>query len=247
MKTFLILVLCTLLSVVAFGQQKSKMVDEVQVTPPTFAGINDIVKIFQEEKLESIADYLARKVQYPEEALKNKQEGTEVVQFEVTSKGELTNFNVINSVSPEIDEAIINLLKATNGMWMPGQNNGELVAMQKEVSVAFKYGEFEPFAESKDFVQLAKLFFEKGNKTLLVNNNPKKALKYYDRGIRYLPNEDCLLLARGMCKYELGDIEGARQDWNRMNVAGIDGKAENMAEIYSEFKGFKELTAMLEK
>jgi TonB family protein len=234
-----------MISVIVFGQQKSKMVDEVQVTPPKFAGINDIAKKFQEEKFESIADYLAKNVQYPEEAIKNKQEGTEVIQFEVTPKGELTNFNVINSVSPEIDEAIINLLKATSGMWMPGQNNGEPVAMENEVSIAFKYGEFEAFSKSKDFMQLAKLLLKKGNHELLVKNNPKKALKYFDRGIRYLPNEDCLLLSRGICKYELGDTEGARHDWLRMSNAGIDNKAEKMASDFIELQGYAELTVFI--
>lgn len=247
MKTFFILVMCIMISVIVFGQQTSKMVDEVQVIPPRFAGINDIAKKFQEEKFESIDDYLAKNVKYPEEAIKNKQEGTEVIQFEVTPRGELTNFNVINSVSPEIDEAIINLLKATSGMWLPGQNNGEPVAMENEVAVAFKYGEFEAFAKSKDFKDLAKLLLKKGNHELLVKNNPKKALKHYSRGIRYLPNEDCLLLSRGICKYELGDTEGARHDWQRMSIAGIDNEAKNIAEDFSALKGYIELTAMLKK
>lgn len=247
MKTFFILVLCVMISVIAYGQQKSTMVDEVQVIPPKFAGINEIAQKFQEEKFESISDYLAKNVKYPEEAIKNKREGTEVVLFEVTAKGELTNFIVANSVSPEIDEAIINLLKTTNGMWMPGQNNGEPVAMQKKVTVAFKYGEFEELAISKDFMQLAKLLLKKGNHELLAKNNPKKALKHFDRGIRYMPNEDCLLLSRGICRFELGDTDGARRDWQNMSIAGIDIEAANMAEDFSTLKGYTDLMAMLKK
>ena len=212
-----------------------------------FAGFNDIIKIFQEEECESICDYMKKHLDYPKKAIKNCCEGTEVIRFEVTSTGELVNLQVINSVSSGIDAAVIKLLESTSGMWQPGTNKGQLVDMEKEISIAFKYGETESFATSKDFDQLATLFYEKGNKQLLEKNNPKRALKFYDRGIRYRPNEDCLLLSRGICKYELGDLEGARLDWSRTSNSGTDKIAQEMMPEFSEFKGYTELLTLFEK
>ena len=62
---------------------------------------------------------------------------------------------------------------------------------KKEVSVSFK------MAETADFVTIAKTYFKQGNKRMLIKSNPKRALKYYERGIALLPNEKCILLARG--------------------------------------------------
>ena len=91
----------------------------------------------------------------------------------------------------------------TSGMWRPGYNNGDPVAMEKEISVVFKT------QDSTDFDALAIKYLRKGNKELFVNNNPKKALRYLNHGMKYRPSEDCLLISRGICKYQLGDKEGA--------------------------------------
>lgn len=140
-----------------------------------------------------------------------------MIEFEVTSGGKLTGFKVINSVSPEIDEHVIALLKNTSGMWVPGKINGFPVSMKKEISVAFKWNEFAAFA-AKDFTELARHYFEKGSKELFVKNQPEKALKHFNIGMRYLPCNESLLMLRGMCRFELGDEAGARQDWGRMKA-----------------------------
>lgn len=248
MKTFFILILCAILSVAAYGQQKSEMVDEVQVTPPKFTGSEEAVAILQGEKSESISDYLAKNVIYPEKAIKSMKEGTEVIQFIVSSSGEVSDFNVINSVSPEIDSEVIRALKTTNGMWLPGYNNGTPVAMNKEVSVTFKWGKFEDEAESKDFVAMAKSNFNKANKRFFIKRNPKKALKYYANSIRYLPNDACLLITRGLCRYELGDADGAHEDWARLKDLGkIDIGNKYLASNAHQLKGYEELTDILGK
>lgn len=49
-------------------------------------------------------------------------------------------------------------------------------------------------------------------------NNPKKALKYYNRAIVMLPGEEGLLAMRGLCNYRLGNQQAAFTDWNRINT-----------------------------
>lgn len=247
MKTISILVLVMFASVISFGQEKKQELKEITVTPPQFTGVNDAAKIYGQQYFSSFENYLKENLKYPESIMKNGANGTEVIHFEVSANGMLTDFKVINSVSPEIDAAIYDMLKTTCGMWKPGESNGNPTSMKKEISIAFKWKEFEELGKTKDFLALANSYLKKGNRQLIEKNNPKKALKYFNSGIKYKPNEGSLLLARGMCKYELGDKEGALKDWDRMRIMGVDKNTENLASNFSELKGYSELAFLLDK
>ncbi|MEN8118316.1 MAG: hypothetical protein ABFS16_15120, partial [Bacteroidota bacterium] len=73
----------------------------------------------------------------------------------------------------------------------------------------------------------------------------KKALKHFNHGIRYCPNDKALLYIRGLCRYELGDENGARKDWNRIvDLGGIDFR--KTASVLKEMKGYAEMAEILE-
>lgn len=245
MKTIFFVVMCLVYSAIAQGQERDLNSGQNDITPPEFNGKNFEI-LAQGKTCNSLNDYLHGCVCYPDECIEKRVQGTEVIEFEVTSEGKLTGFYVINSVSPEIDKHVIALLKKTSGMWIPGKIDGMPVSMKKEVSVVFKWNEFEELA-AKDFTELARLFFEKGSKQLLVKNQPKKALKHFNRGVRYLPNNESLLMLRGMCRYELGDEAGARQDWERMKA--LENSNSNFiqyADRLNDLKGFAELSQLFE-
>jgi tetratricopeptide (TPR) repeat protein len=107
-------------------------------------------------------------------------------------------------------------------MWIPGIINGKTVAMPGEISVVFKIN-------TKDnFTEIAKKYMNKGNHALFVKNQPEKALKFFNQGINYLPNNETLLAVRGLCRYRLGDEAGANRDWERTKVlAQRNGNTEN--------------------
>lgn len=237
MKTKVVFLLCMIVSVVGFGQNEiQELMTETKVVPPKFP----IVKTpIQDKSIESINDYLASFVQYPDNAVKTWLEGTEVVRFVVTPTGELTNFKVINSVCSDIDKEVIRVLNFTSGQWRPGTVDGEPVAMEREVSMNFK------IFEKTDFVTMARKFLIQGGNLLFVEKNPKKAMRYLEKGINLLPNEESLLTIRGMCKYELGDKEGARSDWDR--IKNLSDKDKNqlaptyLAKDFSQFNGYAEM------
>lgn len=234
MKTILVVFICLAFFLVSFGQNK----------PPKFE-TKKYVMITGDKSCESINDYLRNCVGYPDECLQSKDEGTEMVKFTVTPNGELRNFEVINSVSPTIDKQVIQMLEQTSGMWTPGLKNGNPVTMEKEISILFKYGEFEEFALCRDFKKKATACLNRANKLLLVKNKPEKALKLYNKGIRYCPNEDCLRAARGLCRYELGDIAGAFKDWERMTIAGIAPETKELAAKLSDLEGYNQLSQFM--
>ncbi len=249
MKREIIFLLCMVVSIITFGQnQDQKLLEEVKVTPPKFVGSVLAMDHLDHKEDGSVEAHMKGIIQYPEEALRRYAEGTEVVQFTVTTKGEVTNFTIINSVSPEFDDEVIRALKTTNGMWKPGSNNGEPVAMEKELSISFKIDDSEDqnFSNLNDFKEDAQRYFSKGSILLLMKDKPKRALSFYDKGILLLPNEANLLLMRGLTKYELNDKEGACSDWNRLKALG--GLSSDIyLENYCEMKGYAELIRVLEE
>lgn len=248
MKKNVIFLICLMITVMVFGQNETQNlmvnVEEVQVTPPKFAGTFNANELFNVGKSSPIENYLAKNFVCPQEAADCRKEGTEIIQFTVTPKGWLTNFKVINSICREVDEEIIKILRRTNGMWMPGYNNGKPTDMEQEVSLMI--GDYDQDKIVNHFVRQAEKNFTMGSTTLFVNHKPKKALRYYNNGLRYMPNDKGILLLRGICNYELGKIENAKKDWNRIvSLGGIDHGA-NYKEL-ADMKGYSEMTNILAK
>jgi tetratricopeptide (TPR) repeat protein len=232
MKTNIIFAVSMLAAAFAFAQNQD--LQEIKVTPPQF----------RSDLFQNINDFLLSGIEYPVESIKTGNEGTEVIQFVITPMGNITDIRVINSISEIIDLEMIRILEITAGMWIPGTANGEPVAMEKEISVVFK------ISEKSDFVAKAKSNLELGNKMLFENKNPEKALKYFDKGISLLPNEETLLAVRGLCKYEMGDIEGAKNDWNRLKIPDEKNAAKLLTETsvnYSQLSGYSEMMTFVNK
>jgi TonB family protein len=240
MKKSVIFLTSMVITMIAAGQNQ-RMVEEITVTPPKFSADQTLI---QGKYFKTIDDFLMNTVQYPQEAVNYGQQGTEVVKFVVTPSGEVTNFNVINSVCSGMDDEVIRMLQLTNGMWLPGLINGEPVAMAQEVSVVFK------LHPSGDFVAMAKDYLKQGNKMLL-KGNTRKALNFYDKAVTLLPMEEALLAVRGMCRFQLGDADGAAADCKRLKSLGYFNNQHNETEYVSssieDLKKFAEMISIEEK
>ena len=247
MKTKILILAIICLPDFVWGQKNSTVRDtlpKVEVTPPEFTGIYSINKLFNSSSMEDIGSYLSENFQYPEEACYV--EGTAIVHFVITTDGELTNFNVINSVCPIIDQEFIKVLGTTSGMWKPGLNNEKPVDMEKEVSMMFVARVKDKTNPKAYFTKMATAHFIKANTLFLEKHNLKKALRNYDQTIKYLPYDASSLLVRGLCKYGLGDLEGARSDWERINRLGSFDASTLMDDLTS-LKGYDEMIAIIEK
>lgn len=236
-----------MLACFTFAQHISLDIEEVEVTPPQFTNVENVAEIINGETTDLIDQFLLDNFQYPENCCW-KLGGTEIVRFVVTPTGELTGFTIVNSVSPSVDEEFIRILKLTNGKWKPGFSNGNPVAMEKEVAMQVKVSETGNSALRKDFVDIATACFKKANSRFLHKGKPRKALRLYNMGIRHYPYDESLYLMRGICKYELGDIEGARMDWERLlSLGGIEMESKYIVEQVKDKKGFGELSNLVQK
>ena len=242
MKTIIFFISCMLFTVIALGQEPEATVNEVKVTAPKFAGIENATAILNRVKSETINEYLVKNFEYSGHQFP---EGTIVVQFAVTPAGELTDFNIINSVSRQIDQEMIRILKNTEGMWIPGYSNNVPVEMTKEVSMAFYPAGNSSKSVNEIFTKKATRYFNNGNKILFEKNNPKKAMKYFSQGINYMPYDKSLLLLRGICRFETDDKKGAHKDWERLNsLGGFDIENSFLTDDIKELKSYYELTGI---
>lgn len=249
MKTKIFILAVLILPIAAMGQIFHKNVDisEVKVTPPVFAGVQ-IVADEPESQDNFLRKYLAEYFQYPAQAAECGDQGTGVVQFVVQPDGKLTDFRVINSVCRELDKEFIRVIKTTEGMWKPGFNNGNPVQMEKEVSMMFVADcEWCVNKPIEYFKKQAKAYFDRASTLFWEKHNLKKALRNYDLTIKYLPYDVSALLLRGLCRYERGDLEGARSDWERINKIGGSFDSSPYLKELTLLKGYNEMIATLEK
>ena len=243
MRTIIIFLVCMISSIFALGQnQKQNLLEEIRCTPPRFTGIPGTIPALTEGKYQTINEYLAKNVQYPTEDLEISLQGTEVVQFIVSTSGNLSEIKIVNSLSDKVDAEVIRALKTTEGMWKPGYNDDKPVAMEKEVSVAFRIDGMW----NNDFNFWARKYFTQGNEIFFKQSNPRKAIKYFDKGITLLPNDKSLLVMRGIARFQTGNKEGAVRDWSRIKSLG-GFESEEYLKNLSDLKGYAELTQIMGK
>jgi hypothetical protein len=236
MKKALLLLICFMSAVILFGQQqKVYSLPGVEVSPPEL-----MIKI-QGNSDSYLNDYLKSNFLCPESAAQWNDEGVEVVKFVVSTTGKVEDLKVLCSVSPAIDAEILRVLESTSGLWRPCIENGKPVAREKEVSVFIAGDGINP---TQRFLQLAKQQFALGNKKFFMKKDNKSALYFFDKALCYMPYDKCILSTRGMCKYQLGDKQGACKDWNRVkDLGGVD--ADSFLNNLCEMEGYKEMISMV--
>lgn len=233
MKTHAISITITAIAALTFSPTHAQDQDlrEMQITPPKFPAKMIMV---HGQVASSIDEYLTFHVQYPGGSAHKNLLGTEVVRFEVSGTGTLSSFEVINSVSREIDEEVIRVLETTSGNWIPGTIDGAPSSQIREVSLVFKP------SEAYDLVAHAREYQDKGNRLMFLKKDPKRALRFYNQAIMLLPSEESILAARCCCKCELGDEQGALQDLERILALNPDGRdhfsEENSDEYFAELR-----------
>lgn len=247
MKKIVFILICLFATTTLFGQKVISNVeqdlDEVTVAPPKFTNIENYATVIKAERETLLNKFLREHFIYPDRASRDLIEGTEVIQFTVLPSGELANFSVINSVSKSIDQEMIRVLKLTDGMWKPGYNNTTPTEMEHEVSMVFSYQ--DEIDVQTHFLTQARNSFERAGIHLFEKQKVKRALRHYNLAANYLPYDKSTLIMRGLCHYELGNIESAKNDWNRVIRLGGTDMFEFTAMDISKLAGYQELLTML--
>jgi len=205
--SILIFAICSSL-VFAQNEEESENSGMMNILEPTFKGTNESV---------NINEFIKENLDTPLNCQNLGIGGAVMVQFNVFPTGNLSEIQVIESVSPEFDRSVIRTLEATNGMWNPGTINGRPVPMEKEIIVVFKF-------EGTDLFKAAQMNKNKADK-LLKEGKYSRAIKLYSKVIGSCPNSETIIYRRGLAKYYIGDLEGASKDFER--VADLNSHLAN--------------------
>lgn len=239
MKTLFVLMLAVIgLALAGAAQEKTSMsLEGVDVTPAEFTGTHFFISSDQNGDL--LKQYLMQNIIYPNEAIKCLNQGTEVAAFTITATGEVKDIKIINSVCPAIDVEFTRVLKTTSGMWKPALKDGSNHDCFKEVSLTFSLNDNQVQTE-KVFHSQATNNYLRGSEMLLVHHKIKKAEKFFNKAITYMPYDANLLYLRGICRYEMGNEKGAMEDWNRYSqISGYDTPPQMLAEKVKEFEAYQ--------
>lgn len=108
--------------------------------------------------------YLASNVHYPEAAQKAGTEGTVALQFTVNTDGSLSDFEVLKSVSPELDDEALRVARSMPA-WTPGlSEDGRPVSCTYALPIKFKLA---PSTKGNN-VAVAGSYKKSGNEGLMV-------------------------------------------------------------------------------
>jgi TonB family protein len=207
MKNLILPIMITAILLPVLEDLNAQILSEKDVKPPEFPARKIEV---HGQVATSIDEFLSLHVQYPPDALKKHLSGTEVIQFTVSTEGELSSIKVVNSISRAFDEEVIRVLETTSGNWTPGTVHGKSEPMMREIALVFKTN------PNYDLVFHAKEYQTKGNIMMFLKEQPERALKYYNQAKRLLPYEESILANCCLCKYCLGDNAGAKDDLERI-------------------------------
>jgi TonB family protein len=127
------------------GKLKRKEVYKVDgfLRGECYDSLGDEIEFFQYEIMpeypggdDALMTYLQKKIKYPKTALKKEIEGIVMVRFVITPNGEVKDVKITKTVSPEIDEEALRVVRAMP-KWKPGLQDNIPVPVFFDVPINF--------------------------------------------------------------------------------------------------------------
>jgi protein TonB len=129
-----------------------KVVEEM----PRFPGCEDnkgTTEEIEECAKHKLMQFLGVNVSYPKNARDKNIQGTAIVQFVVTTKGEIANVEILKDPGAGLGLAAKEVVESMNKMsrkWVPGKQKGQLVNVQYTVPIKFKLADIESDDKTED-------------------------------------------------------------------------------------------------
>ncbi len=114
--------------------------------------------------------------------------------------------------------------------WNPGVQKGKKVAVQYVVPIKFSIAKYQ--GPSSDDILRGEDYYNKGVVSF-ENGNYAKALKHFNLALENNENDLEALYNRAICRFKLGDKQGACSDWLSLIQKG-DSEAQNLLKQYCE-------------
>ncbi|MBS2211808.1 energy transducer TonB [Carboxylicivirga mesophila] len=214
-KTLLTIAMCFFVLGLVAQEERNIMLSDQQVVPPKFKGVEPVVK--EEVKQSPICCYLQENLELEVPINDYLPEGTVAIEFTINRDGTLSNFTVTNRVNYTLEQAVIACIKETEGMWQPGEVNGQPSPMEKRVYVRFDNPDNESFEQiARDHYLVALKRFKKGmyiedNQLLSTNQRKRKSQRLFNSSLNqldiatvYMPNDPTIAFWKARNYEELG-------------------------------------------
>lgn len=82
--------------------------------------------------------FIIDNMKYPEEAQKQKKEGRVVVQMVIEMDGAVSDYKVVKSLSPLLDDEAMRVAKMLPNKWKPAKNKGQVVRCHYSIPFVFR-------------------------------------------------------------------------------------------------------------
>lgn len=114
-------------------------VEVATLLPPDDDKVYEVVEVMPEYPggQGELLKFLARNIKYPEESVKNKEEGRVQIAFIVNKDGSISDVKVLKNATPLLDAEAIRITKSMPN-WTPGKDKGKVVRVAYTVPVTFR-------------------------------------------------------------------------------------------------------------
>ncbi len=195
---------------------------ETLVTPPQFNGVENTNYNSNSSMLN----------QFVNNNIQNNlfDHGVVVVLFTINENGSVSNITVTNPVSDVTNNAVVECVKKSTGLWTPGKVDGKPVAMEKEIHVQFTDPTGSSLEEmaNQNLVRGLKNYqlamYLKHKFTLTQEQAESKSAKKINRAINYLdiankyqPQEASIVFWQACIYKQAGDEIKSIEKMNRFN------------------------------
>ncbi len=122
---------------------------------------------------------LDQEMYYPQAAIDANAEGEIIIGFVVGANGIAKNYEVLQSVQPDLDEAYINVLKHI--LWHPGKEDGAVMEFRTQYSEKFKIKKYQKLVKRRGYNQPEYPFNPHGDLYHIVSSKKleHKSKQYY--------------------------------------------------------------------
>jgi len=96
--------------------------------------------------------FIKNHIDYPNISLRQKQQGTVVIKFNTNLKGDVTHYEIVNSISEELDSAAISIFKLL--IWTPATSLGKPIAGTSEFQIKYNIKSFNKNAKKRGYYHI---------------------------------------------------------------------------------------------
>lgn len=205
--------------------------------PENISAATDTAEYFPSQRFEGGAvafyEFLNQNLFFPSSAFDQGIVGTAIVSFVLTPEGRINQIEMVNPLHGRIDAHIIQVIKATQSMWLPAEHTSEAekILFLPLTYVIDDHKFMQNFLKpyylgraviihaygAKDEIKEDQFYIENANKHYEAKQY-QESLKYLNELIRRNPYHESLYLMRGNAYHNLGKQEKACEDFNKVRT-----------------------------